>query len=531
MIERIIIRNFKGIKDANIHFNPDKNIIVGNNGVGKSTLIEAISLALGVGVNQLEINQYLFHRSTWKAFEESKVLPEILIEVYFANREQEVFCGKNNELNEYHYGLKLRIYCDEDYVPIFMVNKESYKHIPCEFFKIERCWFSDEPVKQFNVPYIPFIIDSSSSSFSNRTNNIATRLIEHELNDEEKITVKGCLRSLRESFENAITIKTVNKTLNNKTQEISEDFKLTVDLSTKMVWNAILCPVFEDIPFNQIGLGSQCLVKTLLSLKNQYSNKAKILIIEEPESHLSHTKMYDLLEQIGRFDGQLLVTTHNSYIANKLDLKNLILVGNNDGELTQTPLENDEEDNLSFFTRVPNYPTLRVALCNKAILVEGPTDEMILLYYFKKRYNCHPFAKGLELIAIGGLSFKHYTYISRCLHKKTAVITDNDGKDYNIIEDRYNNSESPCLKVFTDKNPQMHTLEPSFVKANETRLQELSDCIRKNKKSNDNFNNLVAFMTNDKTEWAYRLICSGDNSFEVPSYIKDAIDWIVEDEQ
>lgn len=72
MIERIIIKNFKGIKNANIHFNPDKNVIVGNNGVGKSTLIEAISLALGVGLNQLEINQYLFHSLIWKAPEENK---------------------------------------------------------------------------------------------------------------------------------------------------------------------------------------------------------------------------------------------------------------------------------------------------------------------------------------------------------------------------------------------------------------------------------------------------------------------------
>ena len=30
-----------------------------------------------------------------------------------------------------------------------------------------------------------------------------------------------------------------------------------------------------------------------------------------------------------------------------------------------------------FLQKVPNYPTLRVALCDKAILVEGPTDEMV----------------------------------------------------------------------------------------------------------------------------------------------------------
>ena len=42
MIERVIIENFKGIKKADIPFNDKINIIVGNNGIGKSTLIEAM---------------------------------------------------------------------------------------------------------------------------------------------------------------------------------------------------------------------------------------------------------------------------------------------------------------------------------------------------------------------------------------------------------------------------------------------------------------------------------------------------------
>lgn len=48
MIERIIVKNFKGIKEADISFHDKINVIVGNNGVGKSTLIESISLALGI---------------------------------------------------------------------------------------------------------------------------------------------------------------------------------------------------------------------------------------------------------------------------------------------------------------------------------------------------------------------------------------------------------------------------------------------------------------------------------------------------
>lgn len=94
MIERVIIENFKGIKKADISFNDKINIIVGNNGIGKSTLIEAMALALGYGINQLEITQYLFHASTWKEFDDSKVLPEIIIELYFNKALSAEYSGK-----------------------------------------------------------------------------------------------------------------------------------------------------------------------------------------------------------------------------------------------------------------------------------------------------------------------------------------------------------------------------------------------------------------------------------------------------
>lgn len=78
--------------------------------------------------------------------------------------------------------------------------------------------------------------------------------------------------------------------------------------------------------------------------------------------------------------------------------------------------------------------TLRVALCDKAILVEGPTDEMVVLYHFMKEYQCHPFAKGIELISVGGTVFKHFALLGAKLKKRIAVITDNDNLNIEKLE-------------------------------------------------------------------------------------------------
>ena len=68
MIDRIIIKNYKCIKEADIRFNSFKNVIVGNNGVGKSTLIEALSLALGYGLNKFEVTSHIFNIDSIKKY-------------------------------------------------------------------------------------------------------------------------------------------------------------------------------------------------------------------------------------------------------------------------------------------------------------------------------------------------------------------------------------------------------------------------------------------------------------------------------
>jgi len=44
-INRLRLRNFRGFKDAEFHFNPGMNLIVGINGAGKSTVLDALSIA------------------------------------------------------------------------------------------------------------------------------------------------------------------------------------------------------------------------------------------------------------------------------------------------------------------------------------------------------------------------------------------------------------------------------------------------------------------------------------------------------
>ena len=85
MIKKIIIRNYKGIKSLELDFNNFRTILVGNNGVGKSTIIEALQLALG-GDSKIELTLFSFHKSCWSVTDRNvSNLPKIEIEVYFSD--------------------------------------------------------------------------------------------------------------------------------------------------------------------------------------------------------------------------------------------------------------------------------------------------------------------------------------------------------------------------------------------------------------------------------------------------------------
>lgn len=95
-IDKVYIENYKVFKGKfEISLNPKINILVGDNETGKSTVLEAIHLALTGLLNgrylRNELSQYLFNNEIEKEYLESindsqKISlepPHISIEVYF----------------------------------------------------------------------------------------------------------------------------------------------------------------------------------------------------------------------------------------------------------------------------------------------------------------------------------------------------------------------------------------------------------------------------------------------------------------
>lgn len=113
--------------------------------------------------------------------------------------------------------------------------------------------------------------------------------------------------------------------------------------------------------------------------------------------------------------------------------------------------------------------------------------------------------------------------------KRVAVITDNDGlDDADLFKERGLPSKLPYnVKLFTESNRKLNTLEPSFISANKENLLSLSDFFRVRKIENDTEDKLVSYLKDNKTQWSFRLLENIEScSYNVPQYIIDAIDWV-----
>ena len=539
-VEKLKIKNYKCFRDFEISFNKGVSIIVGNNEEGKSTILEALQLCLSGMLNGRalfsDVYEGLFNKEAVREYIESlktdnkKPLPTILIEVYLKTNELPRFEGDGNSGRTKGCGLWIKICFNEQYQGEYtaLVQRGDVKTIPVEYYKVERFSFAREAVTNRGIPLKSVLIDSSSNRFQNGSDVYLSKIIRESLDDKEIAALAQSYRKLKENFGNDASIVAINDKVSENAGISNKKVSVSVDMSMKNSWETVLMTFIDDVPFHQIGKGEQCVIKTNLALAHKKAQTSNLVLIEEPENHLSHTMLNELLNKINKtcVDKQLIITTHSNFVANKLNLKNLILLSNQ----TTTKFDELPEGDAEYFEKLSGYDTLRLILAKRVILVEGPSDELIVQRAYKDKYGLLPIEDGVDVISVRGLSFKRFLDIARRLDKRVTVVTDNDGNYETRIKKKYQDYEGiDCIKVFASDNEDLKTLEPQFVEANKDKLTEIRELIGISEADYPAQKNVSDYMEDNKTEWALAVFNS-DKSYNYPDYITEAIEWVHEGE-
>lgn len=543
-IEKLNLINYKCFEGKyTIEFKEGINILVGNNGEGKSTILEGINLALSGLLNgkylKNEISQYLFNKNIVKKYitdlkagGKQEILPSIEIELFINSKSPEklkelaVLKGNNNSDRSDKYGVKLEIKFDDSYLKEYeiLIKDKEIITLPIEYYHMKWSSFGRDSLTSRIIPLKSILIDSSLTKCQNGSDLYISKIIKNYLDEDKKVGISQAFRQVKEEFMRSEYISKINDDLKEKIDR--KKLEISVDLSTQNSWENTLITILDEIPFHQIGRGDQCIIKSKLALQHKKTSQAQILLIEEPENHLSHTKLNELMKIIEEESKgkQVILSTHSPFVANKLGLNNLILLKNRKNmRLTEL-----NKETYKFFKKLPGYNTLRLILSQKSILVEGDSDELIFQKYFMiKNREKLPINKGIDVISCG-LTFKRFLGIAILLNEKVGVITDNDGDYSKNVEEKYKDYiKNENIKVFADKNGDLNTLEPQFVNVND--IKKLSDIVRERKKKVETKAELIDFMIKNKSEWALRVFES-NQVLEYPEYIKKAVEWCSDEE-
>jgi len=492
-VKAIKLINFKKFRDELLEFNDDVNIFVGDNNAGKSTILEALEIVLNYNHRGRpfngEFSPDLFNQDAVTRFLasdlSSKHLPSLIIEAYIDGVPE--YRGSNNSLKADAQGVLVQACFDPSLEAVYeshLLTKPNITSIPIEFYKVEWLDFGWNPIKPIAKKFKALYIDPTRIHPTMGKNQYISSILNTALAKEELVKLTLNYRENLQVFNNSGEVRTVNASLD--AGHLITDSKLTIAASTLpagSIQTGLQLEV-DDVPFHLIGKGEQSNVQIKLAIQNK-SHDIDLVMMEEPENHLSHTNLNKLVRYIEtqRGDKQLFLTTHSSYVLNKLSIDKICLV-----QSGYKRLHTLDAKVVKTLKRLPGYDTLRVALSGKVILVEGPSDELVLKKIYQRKHNRLPEQDGIDIIVVRGVGFKTFIEVGKEIGTKIHVLRDNDG-DYNgnVVQGRLEYAAFPNIKLYSSMNDAEFSLEPAMIYANAVDIKTL-DAFAKEVLSTETFN-------------------------------------------
>ncbi|RYE35442.1 MAG: ATP-dependent endonuclease [Sphingobacteriaceae bacterium] len=516
-ITKIKLLNFKRFEKFEVDFDDKINLIIGDNEAGKSSILTAIDLVISGSRNKVESIglEYLFNSDAIEKFLKSDKnyadLPKLEIELFLGEQNEETD-GKINSTKLDANGLKLTCKPNDEFSSdIAKILKQENCIFPFEYYLIEFKTFADQTYSGYKKYLKHILIDNSQVSSEYAMKEFVKDIYNSSVkNSIEKYTHQHEYRSHKEDFK--------NKAFNGINSRLG-DYKFAIKSNSKSNLETDLTIFEGNISIDNKGKGRQCIIKTELALSRK-DNDLEIVLLEEPENHLSHSNMKKLIQKISSSSNkQIFIATHSDLISTRLDLRKSILLNST----TIKPLKLDvlPDDTAKFFIKAPDNNILEFILSKKVILVEGDAEYILAEALFKKVtgeeiQNC-----DVHIISVDGTSFPRYLDIAKILKIKTAVIRDNDGQYKENCIDRYVNYKSDNIKIFADPDDSKTTFEICMYQNNSKICDELFLAGRRTL-------NVQEYMLANKAEVAYTLLDKKGSEIVVPQYIQDALTWIKE---
>lgn len=385
-IEKIKLFNFKRFESFEYVAREKRNIFIGDNEAGKSTILQAVDLVLTGSRSRVESLglETLFHQKTVLEFlngdKKLSNLPWMAIEIFLNDYGEILLDGKNNSDEVTCHGVKL--VCEpmiEEYgeeIESALVNEQVL--FPFEYYNIQFSTFSGQLYTQNRKFLNHIFIDSSLIGTEYATRQYTKSLYEANTSLVERHQNSHAYRHSKANFT-AESLIELNEALDATKFDLKSDGKSNLEQDLMITQGGI--------PVAQMGKGKQCFIKTEFALQQKEGARPiDLILIEEPENHLSHLNMKKLVNEIEKAtQTQIIIATHSNSVCSRLDLHNASLIS--PSEKAPVSLSKLPDDTVSYFVKAPNNKILEFILSAKVMLVEGDAEYMLIDGMYEKLYG------------------------------------------------------------------------------------------------------------------------------------------------
>lgn len=468
-LSKVEIKNYRGIKELTVEFDPKLNIFIGENGSFKSALIDVIRLLYNLGEPMKDIG--ISFDDFYEEYTEDKGLIKAnKIELTYS------FSGLTNEQKGafYEYMVIDPENTENDHAKIAIIYEDDGGRYPKFSFNtgnLEGQKADYNTFELFQHYYLGALRDSTRDLLNTRSNvmgRVINRRVErNESKDEIEEIIKVANNALLERREVTESRDGVNKNLRNIFGQVSGN-KIGVHIErskTEYIVNAIKpylphnTDTLKDDGFqlwqNSLGFNNLIYIATVLGdINDKVHNQTTphfALLIEEPEAHLHpqlQLNLYNFLKDASSPDNsQLFITTHSPTLTSKVPLENLLLLEDNkchrldkkflnreNGELgvnNNGPNQKELIDNKKKLERYIDVTKSQLFYAKAVLFVEGISEEL-LIGAFAKIKNSPLEDYRIEVVNVGGTSFQPFLYLfnsndsNNRLNKSVTVLTDDD---------------------------------------------------------------------------------------------------------
>jgi len=582
-LKKLHVKGFRCIGDLALDFHKGMNILIGENDTGKTAILDALRICLGLGVERREVYITLDDFHVDESGQMTGAIEFHLTFIDLNSREQGVFIellaipeGRGSELQ----------------VHVRFTYDMAQDRIRREYWggENEGQGIPSDVLGLINFIHLDALRDASRGLTPRRGNQLSKLYLklvpgqdereEYERVVNDQIRSVPRLMTLLEDGKQKINAHLGKVSLRDSPQTVDIDL---VDTNFRDIVEGLRIRIPREIPLEntegeesasdelvqafkiwQNGLGSNNIIYIatvlgdLIERRNREPDSFISLLIEEPEAHLHpqlQNVLFTYLKEIEARNIQVFVTSHSPTITAKTNLDSVIVLAKNGGVISSTPLREIDLDDKhkQYLQRFLDVTKSQMFFAKAVILVEG-ISEALLLPTFARRmgedYNLERAA--VEIVNIGGVAFEPFARLFNSdsegdrLNIRCAILTDDDrtvqtANDTEEISSRASRAmelsggllAAPFLAHSTFEYELFHANEDLVIQAYrelhtrtdlsfDGEIDERAQSFADKVKGNRDkaiFAQILAQKIEE--EEAYR-------AFVIPDYIENAIKWVVD---